>query len=111
MGIADVICMLPAKLPSHVRDKWIRHVLCVQRRELRESNLDDFVEFVKDEKLLVNDPLFSKLAIDQYCERSSKGSQQNLKHKRNKLTTYATIADSSKKQAFNCLWLARRKIF
>ena len=40
--------------------------------------------------------LFSKSAIDQYCEKPSKGSQQNPKHKRNKLTTYVTMTDSCK---------------
>ena len=66
------------------------------RKKMREPGLVDFIELVKDETLLVNDPLFSKSAIDQYCGRSSKGSQQNLKHKRNKLATYVTMADSSK---------------
>ena len=63
---------------------------------MREPDLVDFIELVKDETLLVNDPLFSKSAIDQYCEKPSKGSQQNPKHKRNKLTTYVTMADSCK---------------
>ena len=56
----------------------------IQRKQWREPDLEDFIEFTRDETLLVEDPLFSKLAIDQYCERSSKGSQQNPKHKRNK---------------------------
>ena len=51
---------------------------------------------VKNETLLLNEPLFSKPAIDQYCEKPSKCSQQNPKHKRNKLTTYVTMADSCK---------------
>ena len=63
---------------------------------MREPDLVDFIALVKDETLLVNDPLFSKSAIDQYCEKPSKGSQQNPKHKRNKLTTYVTMADSCK---------------
>ena len=63
---------------------------------MREPDLVDFIELVKDETLLVNDPLFSKSAIDQYCEKPSKGSQQNPKRKRNKLTIYVTMADSCK---------------
>ena len=63
---------------------------------MREPDLVDFIELVKDETLLVNDPLFSKSAIDQYCEKPSKGSQEIPKHKRNKLTTYVTMADSCK---------------
>ena len=61
-----------------------------------EPELADFIEFGKDEIVLVNEPLFSKSAIDQYCEKPSKDSQQNPEHKRNKLTTYVTMADSCK---------------
>ena len=50
---------------------------------MRESDLVDFIELVKDETLLVNDPLFLKSANDQYCERPSKSTQQNPRHKRN----------------------------
>ena len=51
---------------------------------------------MKDERLPVNYPLSSEAAVDQHCERSSKGSQQNSKHKSSKLATYVTMADSSK---------------
>ena len=85
-------------------------MLSIRRRQMREPDLVDFIELVKDETFLVNDPIFSKSAIDQYCEKPSKGSQQNPKHKRSKLTTYVTMADSCKQQAFNCVWLARRNI-
>ena len=54
---------------------------------MREPDLVDFIELVKDEALLVNDALFSNSAIDQYREQPSKGLQQNPKHKRSKLTT------------------------
>ena len=63
---------------------------------MREPDLVDFIELVNDETLLVNDHLFSKSATDQHCERSSKGSQQNPKHKKNKLTIHVTTADSCK---------------
>ena len=49
---------------------------------MRESDVVDFIGLVKDETLLVNDPLFLKSANDQYCERPSKSTQQNPKHKR-----------------------------
>ena len=69
----DIICMLLAKLSDHTRDKWVWHVLRIQRKQSRESGLLHFVEFVKDETLLVNDPLFPKSATDQ---RSQKRSQK-----------------------------------
>ena len=96
MDTPDIIYMLLAKLPGHTRDKWARRVLSTRRRQMREPALVDFIELVKDETLLVNNPLFSKSAIDQYCEKLSKGSQQNSKHKRSKLTKYVTIANSCK---------------
>ena len=92
----DVICFLVAKIPGHTRDKWVRRMLSIRRRQMREPDLVDFIELVKDETFLVNDPIFSKSAIDQYCEKPSKGSQQNPKHKRSKLTTYVNMADSCK---------------
>ena len=70
-------------------------MLGIRRTQMRDPDSVDFIELVKDEMLLVNNPLFSKSAIDQYCDRPSKGSQQKPKHKRNKLTTYVTMADSS----------------
>ena len=63
---------------------------------MREPDLINFIELVKDETLLVNDALFSKSAIDQYCEKPLKDSQQNPKHKRNKLTIHVTMEDSCK---------------
>ena len=58
----DVIYMLQAKLPGHTRDKWVRRVSSIKRRQLREPDLEDFFEFVNDETLLVNDSLFSKVS-------------------------------------------------
>ena len=45
----DVICMLLAKLPGHTRDKWARWVLTIRRRQMRQFDLVDFIELVKDE--------------------------------------------------------------
>ena len=87
LDTTDVINMLLAKLPGHTRDTWAKSVLGISRRQMRKPDLVDFIELVKDETLLINDPLFSKSTLDQYCKRPLKGSQQNSKHKRNKLTT------------------------
>ena len=84
-------------------------MLSIRRVQMREPDLVDFIELVKDETLLVNDPLFSKSAIDQYCEKPSKGSQQNPKHKRNKLTTYVTMADSCKTAGLELCVACQRK--
>ena len=80
------------------RDKWVRQMLSIRRRPLRKPVLVDFIDI---ERWGIADkwPPFSNSVIDQYCERSSEGSQQNPKHKRNKLTTYVIMADSSKTKA------------
>ena len=57
--------MLLAKLPGHTRDKWTRRELSIRIRQMREPDLVDFVELMKDKTLLVNNPLFSKSPIDQ----------------------------------------------
>ena len=48
-------------------------MLSIRRRQMRGPDLVNFIELVKDETLLVNEPLFSKSVTDQYCERLSKG--------------------------------------
>lgn len=62
-----------------------------------------FFELVRNVTMLVNDRLFSKPAIYQYSERSSKGSQLNPKRERIKLITFVTKADVRKKHALNCV--------
>ena len=101
--------MLLAKLLGPTRDKWARQVLSIRRSQMTEPDLVDLIELVKDETLLVKDPLFSESAINQYCERPSKGSQQNPKHKRNKLTTYVTMADSCKTTALEFCLACQKK--
>ena len=60
------MCMLLSKLPGVVRDKWVREVMNVRRKKAREATLRNFIGFIKEKIDLVNDPLFSKSAIDQY---------------------------------------------
>ena len=42
------ICMLLATLPGLTGDKWAKHVLSIRRRQMREADLVDFIELVKD---------------------------------------------------------------
>ena len=46
---------MQGKLPSYNTGKWVKHVLRIQGRQLRQPDFEDFIEFLKDEKLLVND--------------------------------------------------------
>ena len=63
--------MLLSKLPGNLRDKWVQLVKKVRRKEQREATLCDFIAFISEETMLVNDPLFSEEAIEQFNEKRS----------------------------------------
>ena len=90
----DVIYMLLSKLPGKIRDKWVRAVMDVRTKEHREGNLGDFIKLIHEETMLVNDPLFSKEAVDPYTDK--KVSKQDNSKKR--INTFATHSKSDKEQ-------------
>ena len=57
--------MLLSKLPSERRDKWSRRVLLIRRKQGKEPELANFIEFVNDENLIVNDSIFFRKAVEQ----------------------------------------------
>ena len=69
LDIPGLICMLVSKLTGNLRDKWVRLVMKVRRKEQGEATLCDFIEFISEEIMLVNDHLFSKEAIDNVMRR------------------------------------------
>ena len=89
----DVICMLLSKLSGVVRDKLVRIVMNVRRKKEREATLRDFIGFIKEETDLVNDPLFSKSAIDQYQEKKSTKNE----HPKKRLSCYAAKSKKNQK--------------
>ena len=68
----EIVCMLLSKLPAGAGDKWSRRVLLIRRKQGKEPELTDFIDFVNDEKLLVNDPVFSKEAVEQFIDKKIK---------------------------------------
>ena len=82
----DVICMLLSKLSENLRDKWVRLVMKVRRKEQREATLCDFIEFISEETMHVTNLLFSKEVIEQYNDKRS-GRQENIK---NRISTFFT---------------------
>ena len=92
----DIICMLLLKLSRIARDKWSRKVLTIRQNQRREPELSDFIKFVDNETLIVSDPLFSKVAIDEHLEKIPN-------HKRNKISAFATGEQSKKGDPHICI--------
>ena len=66
-------------------DRWNRKVQNIKRRELRESDLTDFVQFVEVEILLMNDPLLPRETLHEYA--GQKENAGNAKHKKLSIVT------------------------
>ena len=67
-----MLCTLILKLPMSVGDRWNRRVQFTRKNQLREPGLTDFIKFVEEETELVNDPLYSREAVDQDTERKER---------------------------------------
>ena len=48
---------------------------------MREPGLIDLTNFIEDEMVLVNDPLFSREAVGQYGEKPLKQKSRSTKYK------------------------------
>ena len=59
----ETLCVLASKLPGSLRDRWNRTVQGIRKSFGREPCLSDFSGFVKEETILVNDPIFSREAV------------------------------------------------
>ena len=62
----NILCMLISKLPGGIIERWNRKVLNIRRRQVREPTLDDTIDFIEEETILINDPLFSREALANY---------------------------------------------
>ena len=60
----ETLCVLVSKLPSGLRGTWNRTVQGM-RSYGREPCLSDFSGFEKEETILVNDPIFSREAVEK----------------------------------------------
>ena len=89
----EIICMILAKLPLHLQDRWNRNTLLLRRRDSREPTLIDLANFVEDEMTLVNDPLYSREAVSQYLEKGP--TRQGQRGDRRKFHTMATKTNNS----------------
>ena len=68
-----------SKFPVYIRDRWNRKVLSLRKRHQKEPILSDLSYFIEEEPALVDDPLFSKCAVDEYLEKPVKPARRSLK--------------------------------
>ena len=61
----ETLCVLVSKLPGGLRGRWNRTVQGIRRSYGREPCLSDFSGFAKEETILVNDPIFSREAVQE----------------------------------------------
>ena len=83
----DVICILLSKLPTYLQDKWDRKVYKLRHSHEREAELFDLIEMVDEEKILVNDLLFSCEAVSLYVHKLDKS---NRRHRWKNVISYLT---------------------
>ena len=66
MDSADILCMLISKLPGGIMERSNRKGLNIRRCQVRELTLNDMTDFIEEETILMNDPLFSREALSDY---------------------------------------------
>ena len=58
MGTPEMLCMLIAKLPGGLIDRWNRNVQAIRKRHLHEPDLQDLINIVEEENV-AHDTLLS----------------------------------------------------
>ena len=95
MDTPEVLCMLIAKLPGGLMDRWNRKVQAIRKWHLREPDLQDLIKFVEEETVLMNDPLFSREALHEYIKHPEKSTHMKAR----KLKNCYTKADEKNEMA------------
>ena len=88
---SGVTCMILSKVPGHLQDRWNRNALRIRRTEKRKPGLLDLTNFIENEIILVNNPLFSRQAVGQYNEKPPRPHKYQ---KHQKIYTYAITKDA-----------------
>ena len=78
-----MLCMLIAKLPEGLMDRWNRKVQPIRKRHLLEPDLQDLIMFVEEETVLMNDPLFSREALHKYTKHPEKSTHVKARKLKN----------------------------
>ena len=75
----DILCMLVSKLPNGLIDMWNRTAYNIRKRQKCEPSLSDLIEFVDQETTLVNDPMFSREALECDSEKAEKPNDKRYR--------------------------------
>ena len=78
-----MLCMLISKVPGQLMDRWNRTVQAIRRKQRREPDLQDLIQFVEEETTFMNDPLFSREALHEYTKGPEKQNQRRLRQMKN----------------------------
>ena len=73
----EILSMVISRFPRHMRDRWNTKVLRLKKRHQKEPTLSDLSYCIEEESALVNDPLSSNSAVDEYLEKLVKPSRRN----------------------------------
>ena len=79
LGTPEMLCMLISKLPGGLMDRWNKTVQAIRRKQIREPDLQDLIQFVEEETTVVSDLLFSREALHEYTKGPGKQNQRRLK--------------------------------
>ena len=98
---SQILIQVSAKLPSYSGVKWCRHAYEARTKSGSNVSFSEFVQFVKGESDLANDPVFSPDALRR--ERRSNETTKEYKGKaRNKADSFATGTVQEQFQATKC---------
>ena len=57
MDTPEIMCMVLSKIPGGARGKCSKRVLLMRRKQGKEPEMVDYIDFVNDENLIVSDPV------------------------------------------------------
>ena len=101
LEMPEILCVLVSKLTEGLRDRWNRTVQGIRGSYGREPCLSDFSGFVNEEIILVNDPIFSREAVQQYVTYPKKKLNKHKKignfatHSTNKVFLICPLCDGT----------------
>ena len=85
----EVLQSLSKKIPTYLQSRWGKIVLNV-RKVHKEVTLDHFIQLIEDESTVVNDPLFSNVALSD-SKTSETRKKSSLKANSNKFVNKSRI--------------------